>query len=55
MDNQPNNSQPKPRNWKKIILIGVVATITPGGFIALGIYAIKKLMEKGKSDGNNEH
>ena len=44
-------SEPKPRNWKKIVAIGVIALVTPGGFIALGIYGIKKYMEK-KKDAN---
>lgn len=43
--------QPKPKkNWKKIIVVGIIATITPGGFIALGAYAIKKMMDKRKKD-----
>lgn len=37
------------KNWKKIILIGVIATVTPGGFIALGAYGIKKYLDKRKS------
>lgn len=38
----------KQHNWKKIIFIGVVAIITPGGFIALGAYGIKKFLERKK-------
>jgi hypothetical protein len=34
-------------NWKKIILIGVIATVTPGGFIVLGYLGFKKLLKKG--------
>jgi hypothetical protein len=45
--NQPNSD--KPRNWKKIIIIGVIATITPGGFIALGMYGIKKFLDRRKA------
>lgn len=41
--------QPKKRNWKKIITIGVIAVITPGGFIALGAYGIKKFLDKRRS------
>lgn len=42
----------KQRNWKKIILVGVVATVTPGGFIALGIYGIKKFLEQRRKQSN---
>jgi hypothetical protein len=35
-------------DWKKIVLIGVIATITPGGFIILGALGIKKLLNKTK-------
>ena len=37
------------RNWKKIALVGAVALITPGGFIALGVYGIKKFLDRRKS------
>ena len=37
------------RNWKRLIIIGVIATITPGGFIALGIYGIKKFLDRRKA------
>jgi len=40
--------EPKPRNWKKIAVTILAATIIPGGFIALGIYGIKKMMDKKK-------
>ena len=33
-------------DWKKLVLIGLVATITPGGFIILGALGIKKLLKK---------
>lgn len=33
-------------------MIGVVATITPGGFIALGLYGIKKLLDKRKEQSD---
>lgn len=48
--------QPKKRNWKKIIMIGVIAVITPGGFIALGAYGIKKFLDKrrGQKDVQNQ-
>jgi hypothetical protein len=36
----------KQRNLTKMILIGVAATLTPGGFIVLGMYGIKKLFDK---------
>lgn len=39
----------KQRNWKKIIMIGITATVVPGGFIALGIYGLKKLLDGRKS------
>lgn len=39
----------KQRNWKKILMIGVIATVTPGGFIALGIYGIKRILDGRKS------
>lgn len=42
--------EPKKRNWKKILMIGVIAIITPGGFIALGAYGIKKFLDKRKEE-----
>lgn len=38
------------RNWKKYALVGVIATVTPGGFIILGMYGIKKLLDKRKAN-----
>lgn len=35
-------------NWKKIATVGLVALVTPGGFIILGIYGIKKYLERRK-------
>lgn len=37
------------KDWKKIVLIGLTALVVPGGFIALGIYGIKKLWDKQRS------
>lgn len=42
---EKDGSKSQQRNWKKILMIGVIATVTPGGFIALGIYGIKKLLD----------
>lgn len=44
--NEPSSTTQ--RNWKKLLLIGVVATVTPGGFIALGIYGIKRYFDERK-------
>lgn len=41
--------QNKPRSWRKIITVAIVATVTPGGFIVLGVYGIKKLFDRRKS------
>lgn len=35
--------------WKNIAIIGVIATVTPGGYIALGIYGISKFLKWRKS------
>jgi len=35
-------------DWKKLIIIGVLATITPGGFLVLGALGLKKLLKKKK-------
>lgn len=47
------DSNKESKNWKKIILIGVIATVTPGGFIFLGAYGLKKLMERSKDKDTN--
>ena len=43
-----DQAEPKPKNWKKIAITIAVATIVPGGFIALGLYHLKKMMDKKK-------
>lgn len=35
---------------KKYLVMFGVALVTPGGFIILGIYGIKKLLDKRKKD-----
>lgn len=47
--------QPLPkRDWKKIAAVIVTAIIIPGGFIALGIYGIKKLIDKKKNKNKDQ-
>jgi hypothetical protein len=38
----------KQLNWKRVTVLAV-ATIMPGGFIALGIYGIKKFLDQRKA------
>lgn len=49
MEQTTGNEKKKQHNWKKIVMIGVIATVTPGGFIALGIYGIKRFLD-GRKD-----
>lgn len=39
----------KPLNWKRVFWVGVIATVTPGGFVLLGMYGIKKFLDARKN------
>jgi hypothetical protein len=44
------NQSKKQHKMKKYLIMFGVALVTPGGFLILGIYGIKKFLDKRKQD-----
>lgn len=42
----------KRRDWKKLAIAGTIALIMPGGLILVGIYGIRKFLERRKNQKN---